>query len=180
MTTEAVSDFVIGPDTAGLRWFVVAICAGFTAVGVVLIIFTGLLGIVVGAVAVAFFAVLGLPIMLPWAIHPRPRLLISPTGIWINRYAVNEVGVVGWEDVATVQVGSRGSFSYVSISVRDPAQFLRRQPLARRALLRLNGWSKKPDPHVISAPLPVPVSDLKAAITARRGTPPDSEFFRGA
>jgi hypothetical protein len=179
VTTEAVSDFVVAAEATRSRWGVVALCAGMTAVGVALILLGGLLGLVVGAAAVAFFGALCLPLILLWAIHPVPRLVISSTGITINRYAVSDSGMVGWDDVTTVGVASSGSLSWVSVTVSDPAEFLRRQPRARSALLRLNGWGRQPVVRVTSTALPVPAGDVAAAITARRGSPPDDEFSIG-
>jgi hypothetical protein len=179
VATEAVSDFVVAADGTRSRLFLLAVSAGFTAVGIALIILGGLPGLVVGAAAVAFFGALGLPIFLFWVIHPIPRLAINSTGITINRYAISDCGMVGWDDVTTVGAASKGSFSFVSITVRDPAEFLRRQPRARRVLLRLNGWGRLPVVRVTSSPLPVSASDLAAAITAGRGRPPDDEFTIG-
>jgi hypothetical protein len=176
VTTEAASDFVVAGDGTGTRWGLAAVCACFTAVGVALIIFGGLGGLVVGAAAVAFFGALGLPIFLFWVIHPIPRLAVNSTGITINRYAISDCGMVGWDDVTTVGVASKGSSSFVSVTVRDPAEFLRCQPRPRRALLRLNGWGRLPVVRITSAPLPVSTSDLAAAISAGRGRPPDDEF----
>jgi hypothetical protein len=179
VTTEAVSNFVVAAEATRSRWGAVAACAGMMAVGVVLITFGGLVGLVVGTAAVAFFGALCLPLIVMWAIHPVPRLVISSTGITINRYAISDSGVVGWGDVTTVGVASKGSLSWVSVTVRDPAKLLCHQPGARRALLRLNGWGRLPVVRITSTALPVSASDLAAAITARRGSPPDDEFSIG-
>lgn len=179
VTTEAVGDLSVAAEATRGRWGAVAVCAAMTAGGVALIIFGGLLGLVVGAAVVAFFGALCLPLITLWAIHPVPRLVVSTAGITINRYAISDTGVIGWEEVTTVGIASRGSLSWVSVTVRDPAEFLRRQPRGRRALLRLNRWGRLPVVRVTSVALPVPASNLAAAITARRGSPPDDEISIG-
>lgn len=177
---EAISDFVVASEAARTRWVTVAICAGMTALGVAFIVFGGLLVVVViGAAVVAFFGALGLPLVVLWAIHPVPLLIISTTGITINRYAISDTGMVGWDDVTTVAVASKGSLSWVRVTVSNPAEFLRRQPRARRMLLRLNGWGRLPVVQVLSTGLQVSASDLAAAVTVRRGRPPDQEISTG-
>lgn len=72
VTAELGGDFAVDADDSKSTWAVAAVAAGFTAGGVAMIIWAGLIGLVVGLLTVVFFGVICLPYIVFRAVRLRP------------------------------------------------------------------------------------------------------------
>lgn len=142
-----------------------------TMVGIALIIWAGLPGLVVGLLAVVFFGAICLPYIVFRAARPASPLIVGTDGFTVNQDAL-DVGFIRWEEVQSIETSSLGAFSWVVVTLRDPASFLGRHRPARRALLRLNSGLRRGYVRISGVRLPLPVSDVAAIMrTKRNGLP---------
>lgn len=161
------AEFVIGAEEAKGRWSLVAGCAGMTVACVALVIWGGLAGLLGGLLGVMFFGVICLPYIVFRAVRPAPVLTVGSDGFTVRQYAVN-VGFVSWDEVQGIETGSRGAFSWIMVTLRDPAAFLQRHRPVRRALLRLNVGLKQGQVRIAVVHLSLAVGDVVQIMEARR------------
>ena len=145
----------------------VAIGAGMTAVSVALVIWGGIAGLLGGLPGAVFFGAICLPYIVFRAVHPAPVLTVGSDGFTVRQYAV-DVGFVAWDEVQGIETGSRGAFSWIMVTLRDPAAFLQRQRPVRRGLLRLNAGLKQGHVRIAGVRLSLPVGDVFQIMEARR------------
>jgi len=167
MTTDSPGDIVVEAEDAQGGWSLVAVCAGMSVASVALLIWGGLVGLVAGLPGVVFFGVICLPYIVFRALHPVPVLSIGSDGFTVRQYAV-DVGFVAWDEVQGIETDSLGAFSWIMVTLRDPAAFLQRHRLRRRALLKLNAGLKQGHVRISGAGLSLPVDDLVQIMEARR------------
>jgi hypothetical protein len=79
-----------------------------------------------------------------------------------------DAGFVGWEEVQSIEARSVGAFSWVVVTLQDPAGFVRRYRPARRGLLRLNSGLRRGNVRISGVLLPLPVSEVAAIMEAKR------------
>jgi hypothetical protein len=173
VTAELGGDFVVHDDDAKSRWAVAAVAAGFTAGGVALIIWAGLLGLVVGLLVVVFFGALCLPYIVFRAVRPASPLIVGTDGFTVNEHAL-DAGFIRWDEVQSIETSSVGAFSWVVVTLRDPAAFVRRHRPVRRTLLRLNSGLRRGYIRISGVLLPLPVSDVAAIMEAKRNGLPST------
>jgi hypothetical protein len=166
VTQEPGGDLIVGPPKARDRWTVVAIGVGLTAVCAALVIWGGLIGLIGGLPGLVFFGALGLPVVTLRALRPAPELVVSADGFTLNQSAT-DMGFISWDEVESIGTTSLGGHSWVTVKLRDPDAFLRRQSAVRRVLLRMRGTGRSTVriPGVI---LPQPVSEVAAMMEAKR------------
>jgi hypothetical protein len=167
MTTDSSGDIVVEAEGAPGGWSVVAMCAGMSVACVALVIWGGVLGLAAGIPGVVFFGVICLPYIVFRAVHPVPMLTIGSDGFTVRQYAV-DVGFVAWEEVQGIETDSRQAFSWIVVTLRDPAAFLQRHRLLRRALLRMNTGLKRGRVRIAGVSLSLPVGDVVQIMEARR------------
>lgn len=171
MTTGISGDFVVEAKDPRSRWELAAICAGLTAVCVALVIWGGLVGLVCGLPGAVFFGAICLPYIVLRAIHPVPVLTIGPDGFTVRQYAT-DAGFVSWDEVHSIETGSRGAFSWIIVTLRDPMAFLKRHGRSRRALLRVNSDLRRGRVRIAGVQLSQPVGDVVQIMEARRNAVP--------
>src|SRR5580693_5920024 len=120
MTTDSPGDIVVEDEDAQGGWSLVAVCAGMSVASVALVIWGGLVGLVAGLPGVVFFGVICLPYIVFRAMHPVPVLSIGSDGFTVRQYAV-DVGFVAWDGVQGIETDSLGAFSWIMVTLRDPA-----------------------------------------------------------
>ena len=167
MTIQSGGDFVVDFMSTTDRWSVVAMGVAMTTVSVLLAIFGGMVGLIVGLLGVVFFGLICLPYIVFRAVRPGHALVVGADGFTVNDHAL-DLGFISWNEVEGIETTSRGPFSWVVVKLRDPAGFLRRHRPVRRALLRLNGKARLSAVRIAGASLPLPVSDLAEIMEARR------------
>lgn len=167
MTTDYSGDFVVKAEDAKGRWSLVAVCAGMTAACVALAIWGGLVGLIGGLPGSIFFGGLCLPYIVFIAVHPTPVLTVGSDGFAVRQYGV-DVGFVAWDEVQGIETGSRGAFTWIMVTLRDPATFLQRHRPVRRALLQLNPGLKQGYVRIEGARLSLPVGEVVQIMEAKR------------
>ncbi|MVU77621.1 hypothetical protein GPX89_10260 [Nocardia sp. ET3-3] len=119
--------------------------------------------IFVGALAVFFFAAVGV-IMVKQLFRRTPELIITDSGFTHRR-----LGAIDWSEVEGVGIAHIGGHPFVDVLLRDPAAYLARASRRTRLLGRTNhgfGYS----PAVFSTQtLPVSANEVLAAM--RRHSP---------
>ena len=171
VTAELGGDFAVDADDSKSTWAVAAVAAGFTAGGVAMIIWAGLIGLVVGLLTVVFFGVICLPYIVFRAVRPPSPLIVSTDGFTVNEHAL-DAGFIRWDEVQSIETSSLGAFSWIIVTLRDPAAFVRRHRSGRRALLRLNSGLRRGYVRISGVRLPLPVTEVAAIMeTKRNGLP---------
>lgn len=160
-------DFVVDIMSARDRWFIVAVTAGMTGVCVLLVIWGGVVGLIGGLPGAVFFGVICLPYIVVRALRPRPSLIVSADGLTSNGHAL-DMGFISWDEVESIGTTSRGAFSSIVVTLRDPDAFLRRHRPVRRVLLQLNGKARLATVRIPGVNLPLPVTDVAEIMEARR------------
>ncbi len=168
MSFQPNGDLVVEFMNAKDRWFIAGACAAMTIVCLLLALFGGTVGLVVGIVGLIFFGVICLPYVVARAIRPGHALEVRADGFVANNFAL-DVGFVAWNEVASIDVETRGSLSSVVVRLVDPVALLRDRRPARRALLRLNHGAKRGIVRIPTTAFPVGAAALAEIMESRRG-----------
>jgi len=146
--------------SARQRWRLPGLAAIMTAGSAALIITRtdGGLDVVVGLLGLAFFGPITLWSLLR-AITPQPALILSAGG-FTDRATATGAGFVPWPEVQRIDARLFLGRVLVTVTVKDPAAFRRRQPAGRRLLLRINRSLVAGDVFIPENLLPMPAADL--------------------
>jgi len=154
------------------QWRLVGMGAVMSVVSVVLLLAgigagtPGLLLLVVGALGALFF-VPSTAYLLGQAARRGPALILSTHGFTDHASAIS-VGFVPWSEVTSIRASSVRGRAFVAVKVRDPRAVLARQPVWRRALLRLNRKWFEGDMFIPETILPVSAKELISLMNERR------------
>jgi hypothetical protein len=167
MPLQSDGDFVV--DSPASRDWRLGIAGGavMTAVSILLAIWGGGPGLIIGLAGTVFFGLICLPLSLVRAARPRHDLVVTADGFTVDR-GIADIGFVSWNEVQSIGTTSLGPVSFVLVRLRDPAAFVRRHGLVSRIPLRLLGQSRLRIVQISSQDLPMPVSEMARMMEARR------------
>ena len=127
----------------------------------------GVLGMAVGLPGFLFAGLL-LPFWVRGSIWPQPTLLVDRTGVTDLSRTIG-AGFVPWDSVTSMTMKIVSGQPFIAISVRDPADLLRRQSLKKRMLMRLNRrWGA--EVFIATGTLPIDSGDLLAKMEEFRNS----------
>jgi hypothetical protein len=167
MPLQPDGDFVVDSRTVGDWRPRVAGGVVMTAGSILLAIWGGLSGLIVGLTGTVFFGLICLPLIVARAVRSGHDLVVGADGFTVDR-EILDIGFVSWDEVESIGTTSLGTVSLVLVRLRDPAAFLRRHRPLPRVLLRLFGMSRLRTIHISSLDLPMPVSEMAQLMEARR------------
>jgi len=100
----------------------------------------GLIPRIVGWIGVGFFGLgfVAFPVML---FRTTPQVIVDEEGIEDRR---QKIGVIQWEDIRSLSIGSMNSAKFLRVEVSDPTKYLSRLPKWTRPLTAANKALKLP------------------------------------
>ena len=91
---------------------------------------------IAGAVGVVFFG-FGLLYFLMRLVWPRPSLLMTELGMVDNASALGG-GFIRWDEIDNVSITRFRNQQFLAIHLKDPTEFLSRQPFIKSSIMRMN------------------------------------------
>jgi hypothetical protein len=95
--------------------------------------------------------------------RPKPSLLINESGMVDNASALSG-GFVRWDEIESISISLVGRQQFLAVNLKDPQEFLSRQPSTKAALMRMNMGLAGTPICIPRSTLPMTLEELMEAI----------------
>ena len=161
-----MADIIEIPEQRANRWLLFGGSLAFVASGLaIMAVMDGVVAKLIGAACVLFFGLTAV-VWFRQAMDPRPRVVLTPTGVEDRSQGMGEIE---WRDIESFSISEVQQQQFINIAVRDREKYFQRMSSLRRGSARLNmkmGYSGIAIPLV---GLKISADDLLMLLKERHG-----------